>query len=68
MPDLPIVFLPKQKSHELDWEVDISGSINIPYTQLLKDGKFYPKEVKRNTFSTRETTNIQLWIRCNSLY
>jgi hypothetical protein len=22
MPDLPIVFLPKQKSHELDWEVD----------------------------------------------
>jgi hypothetical protein len=24
MPDLPIVFLPKRKSHELDWEVDTS--------------------------------------------
>jgi hypothetical protein len=44
MPDLPIVFLPKRKSHELDWEVDTFGSINIPYTQLLKDGKFYLKK------------------------
>jgi hypothetical protein len=44
MPDLPIVFLPKRKSHELDWEVDTPRFNKYSYTQLLKDGKFYPKK------------------------
>jgi hypothetical protein len=43
MPDLPIVFLPKRKSHELDWEVDTFSSINILYA-TTEDGKFYLKK------------------------
>jgi thiosulfate/3-mercaptopyruvate sulfurtransferase len=37
-----------------------------PYTQLLKDGNFTQRSVKK-IFSTRKTI-VHLWIRCNSLY
>jgi hypothetical protein len=46
MPDLPIVFLPKRKSHELDWEVDTSRFNKYSYTQLLKEKNFTQRSVK----------------------
>jgi thiosulfate/3-mercaptopyruvate sulfurtransferase len=42
------------------------GSINIPYTQLLKDGNFTQRSVKKS--SVPRNHNVHLWIRCNSLY
>jgi hypothetical protein len=45
--DLPIVFLPKQKSHELDWEVD-TFRFNIPYNATTE--KVLPKEALKKYF------------------
>jgi thiosulfate/3-mercaptopyruvate sulfurtransferase len=47
----------KLQNRELDFVAAIPGSINIPYTDIVHDGYFYQRKLKKFTQS-RATTNF----------